>query len=111
MSSPTTTPPVADDIAYVLGLPADRQSAVLSALVRQLSGERTGAAIPVTAADGNRAGTYLPNEDVAGLEALLRGLSPEARARFLRPLPPDFDPDDYLSDEEMEAIRAETRPR
>lgn len=111
MSSPTPAPPVADDVAFVLGLPADRQSVVFAALVRQLSGDKPGAAIPVTGPNGNWAGTYLPNEEVAGLEALLRGLSPEARARFLRPLPPDFDPDDYLSDEEMEAIRTETRPR
>jgi len=53
--SQTATPPVADDIAFVLGLPADRQSAVLSALLRELTGKRgTATPIPIPAAAGHR---------------------------------------------------------
>jgi len=97
MSSPTTTPPVADDIAFVLGLPADRQSAVFAALVRHLAhdGQRTG-----VRADWFR--------------SLVDALTPDMPEFVSRPLPPDIDPsdpDNWATNEELDALTAKARAR
>ncbi len=105
MSNPTTTPSAADDIAYVLGLPPDRQSAVFAALVRQLSGDRPEPVIQVTAADGRPVGHFHPH--APDLLAVVAGLSPEEQARMLAPLPDDIDPDDSFTFEELAALRAD----
>ena len=108
--SQTVTPPVADDIAFVLGLAADRQSAVLSALVNHLTGGRVGAAIPITA-DGHRVGTFVPVADIARYQAFLDSLPPHLHEKMTRPLPPDFDPTDWATDEELDALTAQVRAR
>lgn len=110
MNQPTTTtPPVADDIAFVLGLPADRQSAVFAALVRRMTGGQPSAAIPVTDPDGQRFGTFLPDAEVARHRAFLDGLPPHLREKLTRPWPSDFDPDDSFTLEELAAMRAKGR--
>lgn len=111
--SQTATPPVADDIAYVLGLPADRQSAVLSALVKHLTGDRAGAAIPI-AADGHQVGTYLPALNAADFRTLVDALTPAMPPISHRSLPPNLDPtdpDNWATDEELDALTAQVRGR
>ena len=111
--SQSATPPVADDIAFVLGLPADRQSAVLSALVKHLTGNRAGAAIPI-AADGHRVGTYLPTLNAVDFRTLVDALTPAMPPISHRPLPPDLDPadpDNWAADEELDALTAQVRAR
>ena len=102
------TPP-ASDVEYVLGLPADRQAAVLSALLRRLVGDCADAKVPVAATDGQRTlplGTFAPDAETVRYLAFIDTLSPDAREMMTRPLPRDFDPDDSLTLEELRALRA-----
>ena len=111
--SQSATPPVADDIAFVLGLPADRQSAVLSALLRDLAGKQGSAApIPISTAAGHRSlclGKFVPDAEVVRYLDFLDTLSPASREMMTRPLPADFDPDDSFTFEELAARRAKVR--
>jgi hypothetical protein len=102
MSNPTTTPSAADDIAYVLGLPVDRQSAVCAALLRHL------------AKDGKRAGVSETGGSAGWLRSLVDALKPEMPERVNRPLPPDIDPSDpnnWATNEELDALTAAARAR
>ncbi len=111
--SRTVTPPVADDIAFVLGLPADRQSAVLSALLRQLAGKQGSAApIPIRTAAGHRSlclGKFVADPEAVRYLDFLDTLSPPSQEMMTRPLPTDFDPDDSFTSEELAARRAKAR--
>ena len=107
-----TATPVADDIAFVRSLPADRQSAVLSALLVEFAARQPKPApIPVETVDGQLLGKFHPEKRRMAFEVALRGLTPDARKHFLRPLPPDFDPDDSLTIEELAALRSEAVPQ
>jgi hypothetical protein len=105
----TAGPPQISPVEFVKSLPPEAKQAVFLALLREVLALSGGTGlIPVTDEDGRPLGYYVPPEAAkARAEALLAEMPPEVREAMTRPLPPDFDPDDCLSDEELEVIRRE----
>jgi hypothetical protein len=108
--SQTATPP--DDIAFVLALPPDRQAAVFAALVRRLGGDKPTAALAVTDPDGQPLGTVIPPLSREQFRTLVDSLAPNMPPISNRPLPPGIDlgdPDNWATDEELDALTEQAR--
>ena len=104
----TTTSPSSSPAELVRSLPLEAKGEVLFALLRELIAMYGGKGlIPLTTADGESLGYYVPPEAARSrFDALLAAAPAEVRAALVQPLPDGFDEDDCLSDEELAAIRA-----
>ena len=97
----------------VASLPPEMKSDVFCALFRELIRHNANAGrIPVITADREFLGSVVPAAaERERYDTFVAGLSTDTRERMTRPLPPDFDPDDVLSDEELAALRTGVRPQ
>jgi len=103
--SPTT----ADEICATLS--PELKGDVFVALVRELVRlNGNSGRIPVTTPAGEFLGSFVPAAaEKERYERFLTELSPAAREAMTRPLPDTFDPDDCLSDADLDAIRSAAR--
>jgi hypothetical protein len=104
-------PTTADEICDVLSpeLKGDVFVALLRELIR-LNGN--SGRIPVSTPEGEFLGSFVPAAaEKERYARFLADLSPAARDAMTRPLPDTFDPDDCLTDAELDAIRSAARSR
>jgi hypothetical protein len=104
----TAGPPQISPVEFVKSLPPEAKHDVFLALLKEVLALTGGKGlIPVTDEDGKSLGYYVPPEAAkARAEALIAEMPTEVREAMTRPLPPDFDADDCLSDEEFKALFA-----
>lgn len=106
-----TTELTADELLRTL--PPETKTEVLTGLLRELIRIHGGRGlIPFNTDDGEFLGYYVPPEAAkAQTQAFLEEMPPAVREKLTKPLPPDFDPDDSLTLEELDAIRRGENPR
>ncbi len=108
----TAEPPVTKPLSpveYVRRLPGEDKQAVFLALLREaVSWNGDAGLLPIDDEDGRPFGYYVTQKVAQERwDRLVADMPPEVREHMLKPLPADFDPDDCLTEEEMEAIRQE----
>jgi len=103
--SPTTAEEV------VARLSPELKGDVFVALLRELIRlNGNSCRIPVSTPDGEFVGSFVPAAaEKERYERFLAELSPAARDALTRPLPDTFDPDDCLSDADLDALRSAAR--
>lgn len=96
-------------VDYVGSLSPEVKQEVLIALLRELIEINGGnGLIPFNLPNGESLGHYVPPAAaMAQYEAMLNEMPPAIREAMTRPLPDDFDPDDCLTDEELEVLNRE----
>jgi hypothetical protein len=107
MNGPATAgAPQTSPVEFVKSLPPEAKYDVFLALLKEVLAASEGKGlIPVTDENGKSLGYYVPPEAAkARAEALFAEMPPDVREAMTRSLPPDFDPDDCLSDEELKAL-------
>jgi len=112
LTEPKVTTPADRPVEFVMSLPEEQKRAVLSALLREVYATQ-GDFAAIALRDGDTDLGYLARtvEILAGCQKILVKLSREDAASMCEPLPDDFDPDDCLGEEEVEAIHRRVEAR
>lgn len=105
--SATTLAPTESPVEYVKALSPEAKEEVLLALLQELMTIRGDQGlISFTTPDGKPFGHYVsPAIERARSAAAFAEMPDDVRAKMMAPLPEDFDPDDVLTDDDLEAIR------
>ncbi len=105
----TRLPTTADGM--VAGLSPELKGDVFVTLLRELLRlNGNSGRIPVTTPEGEFLGSFVPAAaEKERYERFVAELSPASRDAMTRPLPDSFDPDDCLSDADLDAIRSAAR--
>lgn len=100
----TATEPTAADLLRTLS-PEVKEELLIGLLRELMQIQGAFGEIPLHTEAGEFIGCFMPPAAVhARNEQLLAQMPPNVREAMTRPLPPDFDPDDCLTDEEVDAI-------
>lgn len=105
-ATPSTNGQPLSPVDYVRSLSPESKEEVLAALLLELIEINDGGygLIPFNFA-GKSLGYYVPPKAAdERYERMMAGLPPDVRKRLEVPLPPDFDPNDCLTEEEIRAI-------
>lgn len=106
-ATPSTNGQPLSPVDYVRSLSPESKEEVLAALLLELIDLNNGGygCIPFKFSHLGSMGYYVPPRAAEERrQKYLAELPPSVRAELGKPLPPDFDPDDCLTDEEVRAI-------
>jgi len=104
-----STAAVLSPVEYVRRLAVEDREAVFRSLIEDVYDVNGRVrAIPLHDAAGRPLGMLLPpNAEEARWQAMLAEMPPNVREVMTRPSPPDFDPSQCLTDDQMEQLRRE----